>query len=208
MRARGSIGGVLVWALGCGGAGGGDTGSSGPAPGSSSGATAGESTAGESTAVDPTGGARVLLADPTLWTPVEAADDPLAAHRPATVDCPAGTGWLVEAQGIEVNTQACTYAMFSQPALAAVEPGAHILGSLYYFDLTAEAPATAHVALQIGDALFWEREIAIPGPADAFVIDVPAELSAAAGTPVYFHLHNHGQNTWTLGKLEVEGPGA
>lgn len=147
------------------------------------------------------------LADPTLWTLVEAADDPLAAHRPATVVCPPGLGWLVEAQGIEVNTQSCTYAMFSQPALAAVVPGARIVGSLYYFDLTADAPATAHVALQVGDTVIWEREIAIPGPADAFAIDVPAGFSAAEGTPVYFHLHNHGQNTWTLGKLEVEDLG-
>jgi hypothetical protein len=33
---------------------------------------------------------------------------------------------------------------------------------------------------------------------------VPAPFAADPGTPVYFHLHNHGQNTWTLGAIEVE----
>ena len=28
--------------------------------------------------------------------------------------------------------------------------------------------------------------------------------AADAGTPVYFHLHNHGQNTWTFGEVQVE----
>lgn len=153
--------------------------------------------------VDPTEGELVDLARPMLWAPVKAEADPLAAHRPASVTCPLGA-WLFEPTGLEVNTQSCNYGAFAQPALAEVVPGARIVGSLYHFDLVADPPASAHVALLVGDSLVWEQDIAIPGKANAFVIDVPASFAAPAGTPVNFHLHNHGQNTWTLGALQVE----
>lgn len=158
---------------------------------------------GAGTAVDPTGGSLEALALPMLWKPVAADADPLVEHRPAEVVCALGS-WLLEPEGLEVNTQTCNYASFGQPSLVEVVPGARIVGSLYHFDLFAAEAATAHVALSIGDALIWEQEIAIPGPANAFTIDLPASFAAPVGTPVNFHLHNHGQNTWTLGELQVE----
>jgi len=153
--------------------------------------------------VDPTEGELEALALPMLWMPAAADADPLASHRPADVNCPLGA-WLLEPQGIEVNTQLCNYAAFVQPSLVEVVPGARIVGSLYHFDLIAAEPAMAHVALYVGEALIWEQEVAIPGPANAFTIDVPADFAAPMGTPVNFHLHNHGQNTWTFGVLQVE----
>jgi hypothetical protein len=175
--------------------------------GSGTGGTDGSETdtaaAGTTVVVDPTEGELVALASPMLWKPVAAEADPVAEHRPAAVICPLG-GWLLEPQGLEVNTQSCNYASFGQPSQVEVVPGARIVGSLYHFDLVAAEPATAHVALTIGDVRIFEQEIAIPGKAGAFMIDVPASFAAAAGTPVNFHLHNHGQNTWTLGLLQVE----
>ncbi len=176
----------------------------------------GESTAGTMTTVDltSTGAAstevdgdriRVPLVEVVGWEAVPAVLDPLASHRSAQVACPVG-GWLYEPQGFEINTLLCNYAMFSQPARAAVVPGARLFGVLYHFDLVASEPATAHVALLIGTEVVWEATVEIPGKANVFVIDVPLEFVAPAGTPVYFHLHNHGQNTWTLGLLEVELP--
>ena len=158
---------------------------------------------GSTAVVDPTGGPLEALALPMLWMPVAAEADPLVAHRPAEVVCTLGS-WLLEPGGIEVNTQTCNYASFGQPSLVEVVPGARIVGSLYHFDLFAAEPATAHVALLIGEDLVWEQEIAIPGPANAFTIDVPASFAAPVGTPVNLHLHNHGQNTWTFGELQVE----
>jgi hypothetical protein len=152
---------------------------------------------------DPTSGEFVPLIDPTAWLPVPAQDDPLADHRPAAVECPIG-GWLFEPQGFEVNTLLCNYAMFSAPAQAAVIAGNRVRATLYHFDLVAAEPATAHVALLLGDLLLWETEVAIPGKANAFTIDVAVDATVAPGTPVFFHLHNHGQNTWTLGAVEVE----
>lgn len=153
--------------------------------------------------MDPTEGELEALALPMLWMQVAADADPLVAHRPADVTCPLGA-WLLEPEGLEVNTQSCNYGSFGQPSLVEVVPGARLVGSLYHFDLIAAEPATAHVALVIGEALVWEQEVTIPGPANAFTIDVPASFAAPVGTPVNFHLHNHGQNTWTFGVLQVE----
>lgn len=154
-------------------------------------------------AVDPTAGEFVALVDPTAWAQVPAPQDPLADHRPAEVQCPIG-GWLYEPQGFEVNTLMCNYAMFSAPSQAAVLAGSRVVATLYHFDLVAAEPATAHVALLLGELLLWETEVEIPGKANAFNIDVVVDATIPAGTPVYFHLHNHGQNTWTLGAIEVE----
>lgn len=193
----------LVLAVACGGGGVG----AGTEGGTAATSTGGVPDTGSSGVVDPTGGEFVPLIDPAAWVPVPAPDDPLAAHRPAEVVCPPG-GWLFEPQGFEVNTIQCNYAMFGQPARAAVLAGRRVTATLYHFDLVAAEPAIAHAALLLGDAVLWEVEVAIPGKANAFTIDVVAPATVPAGTPVYFHLHNHGQNTWTLGAIEVEVPPA
>ena len=114
---------------------------------------------------------------------------------------------MYEPQGLEVSTATCNYGMFSQPALVDIAAGARLTASVYHFDLVAEEPATAHVALLIDEQVVWEQDIAIPGKANAFMIDLPAPKAWPKGTPVYFHLHNHGQNTWTVGEVEVEVAG-
>ena len=181
----------LLWFLAsaCGDAAGTDEASTATATGTTAGTTA--------------GGEFVPLVLPMDWQQVPAPDDPLATHRPPEVSCPLGA-WLYEPQGLEINTAACNYAMFVQPSRVAIVPGARLRASLYHFDLNSNPPATAHVALIVGEAVLWEQEIAIPGKANAYTIDLVPDFTAAAGTPVYFHLHNHGQNTWTLGEVEVE----
>lgn len=168
------------------------------------GTTESSSTAAASTTTtpDPTGGEMVPLVGAMEWMQVAAAADPLPDHRPAEVICPLGA-WVFEAQGLEIDTTGCNYGSFTQPAKVDVGEGKRIVASLYHFDLTAAEPATAHAALLIGETIVWEQEIAIPGPANAFMIDLPSPVAAPAGTPVYFHLHNHGQNTWTLGNISV-----
>lgn len=142
------------------------------------------------------------LAEKQAWLPVDAPVDPLAPHRPTEVDCPRG-GWRVERQGFEINTMACNYAMFGQPTLIPIEPGDRVFAVLYHFDLMAKEPATAHVALLLGDRVVWEQRIEIPGKANVYNIEWTADFKAPAGTPVFFHLHNHGQNTWTLASVEI-----
>lgn len=148
----------------------------------------------------------VPLVQKELWAPVEATTDPLASHRPAVVEC-SRVGWIVEPQGFEIRTTYCNYGMFSQPSMVPVKPGDRIVAMLYHFDLASAEPATAHLALLLGPRVLWERQIEIPGKANAFNAEITADFSAPAGTPVYLHLHNHGRNEWTLASMGVI-PGA
>lgn len=167
-------------------------------------------TAGETGAASETGdppeidGVMVDLVQPHLWQPLAAADDPRRDHRPDTVTCPLGPGYLIEPDGFEVNTNGCNYAAFTQPTLAPIVPGAQIALDFYHFDLVAPAPATAHVLVLAGDHVLFEREIAVPGDAFVYDLDFVADFDLPAGAPAVLHLHNHGQNTWTLAQIQVE----
>lgn len=162
---------------------------------------------GESTSEGATTAAQepVPLVAITAWQEVDAAVDPLADHRPEPAHCPFGSVF-VEGEELEIDTNFCTYAMIGWPALVDVDAGSELTLTLRHYDLTAAAPAIAHIALVVDDAVVWERELAIPGPAEVIVETIPIATSFAAGAPIYFHLHNHGQNTYILSSIATRPP--
>lgn len=146
------------------------------------------------------------LVTPLAWQPVPAARDPLAHERPAEVECPLGIGYRHEDNGFDIQTGPCNYGMFSQRTLAPVLRGAKLKLLIYHFDLVAREPAQAHAAVLLGEHVLWERMVDIPGKANAYNIEFVSDFSAPADTPIFFHVHNHGQNSWTFGSAEVQVP--
>ena len=144
-----------------------------------------------------TGAGTCELVDHELWEQIEAAEDPLADHRPQTVECGIA-GAFLEFDRYEVDTNFCNYLAVRQPSLGAIEEGQILELGLYHFDLTAPEPAEAHVAMLVEGEIMWERTIPIPGPGSVFDESFASPISAPAGSEVVFHLHNHGQNTWAL----------
>jgi hypothetical protein len=140
------------------------------------------------------------LIDHEKWQVLEAGDDPLADHRPEMIDCGLA-GWYLETSKLEVDTNFCNYLGVEQPSLVALEHGQMVKVIFYHFDLVAPEPALAHVAIMIDAQVLWEQEIAIPGDANVFVEEFASPISAALGSQVVVHLHNHGQNTWVLQDL-------
>lgn len=163
--------------------------------------------AGESTSEGATTAAQepVALVEIAAWQAVDPAVDPLASHRPDPANCPFGSIY-VEGGELEIDTNFCTYAMIQWPARVDVAAGSELTLSLRHYDLTAAAPAVAHLALVVGDDVVWERELAIPGPAEVVVAPIPITAAFAAGAPVYLHLHNHGQNTYILSSITATPP--
>jgi hypothetical protein len=49
----------------------------------------------------------------------------------------------------------------------------------------------------------WEGELPIPSPAAEIVEQWQAGADYPAGTPVLFHVNNHGNNEYTLIGVEV-----
>jgi hypothetical protein len=142
---------------------------------------------------------RLPLAHASDWRESSADTDPLPEHRPDVVAC---LGWGEEFGALELSTATCNYASLEQPLAESIEPGDRLHIELWWSGLFAPEPATAHLALLVDDALLWETEVEIPGPADARTIEFDSPISAQAGATLTFHLHNHGQNSWTLGAVE------
>ncbi len=131
--------------------------------------------------------------------------DPLEAHRPAGAACATGS-WGPESGSLEVDTGACGFLSVRQPLRAWLEAGDPVELVLWHDWLTAEAPATGHLALFAGEALLFEHLVDIPADPEAYTFTFDSPLSAAPGASVTLHLHNHGANTWNLLRLERVEP--
>jgi hypothetical protein len=137
------------------------------------------------------------LVDHMLWVLTDPDLDPLASHRPTEISCPPGA--YGEEQGtFEVETGYCNYISMSQPSLMAIASGNKIHVTLWHNNLVAAEPYEAHVAIFVGDQLIWESQVSVPHDAAVYDTSIPVNFSAAAGTPVHYHLHNHGYNSWNL----------
>lgn len=116
----------------------------------------------------------------------------------------------------------CNFVTATQPSMTAIVPGDEVLIRLWHFALTAPDPGEAYVAIQIGDRVVWEARLPIPcrgglvgaGTGDCpdnpnpAIVDPPvfdADFEAPAGTPVYFHVQNHGQNGYNLIEIAIGG---
>ncbi|MCG8417433.1 MAG: hypothetical protein MJE77_05755 [Proteobacteria bacterium] len=146
-----------------------------------------------------------ILTLAAAWQPVDAGSDPFVEHRPAAVDCPS-FGYGPEGQFFEINTGSCNYATFAQPLK--LQPGCDAELSFVFWHLALWGPdgATAHVAVQIGDTLVWQQNLSLPVFEKAN--EVRVRLSDVfdggffdPGEQVYFHVHNHGSNSYRIGEL-------
>jgi hypothetical protein len=138
------------------------------------------------------------------WQP--APEDPMAHHADGdTITC-GEQDWHAELAGLEIETTRCNYAAVEQPLLADLVQGDELRVRVWWQTLVSPAPVEGHLALFVGGELVWEEHVAIPGPAAAHDIELASPVSAAAGTPVTFHLHNHGSNTWNLNEFALQAP--
>ncbi len=151
--------------------------------------------------------ARVDLVDAEEWQLVEEADDPFE-DRPDGFRCLEASYRAQDLGGervFDVETDTCEYITVTQPSLADVLAGDFLKARVFHFDLRAPSPAEAHVAIGIGSDV--PVDVRVPIPSEGALIGPvwQAPRDIAAGTPVYFHLHNHGTNSWAMVELS-SGP--
>lgn len=137
------------------------------------------------------------------WTMVEPDEDPLAEHRPDEIVCPEGA-YVVEGDALEVDTGRCNYFSAWQPAAFPVDSHGEVRLTMWHPWLTAEAPATAHVAVTVQGEVALELEVPIPGDPKVYDLTFTPPVPIDEGTRLGLHLHNHGANTWKFGALSVE----
>lgn len=122
-----------------------------------------------------------------------------------------------------VDSAYCNYLTVVQETRSAIAPGDEILIRFWHFALNAPDPGRAYVAIQIGDRIVWDARVPIPcrgglmgmipggdcidtpGAADVDPARFVADFSAPAGTPIYLHVQNHGDNNYSLVEASVAG---
>ncbi len=147
------------------------------------------------------------LVDHEAWAQVPLAEDPWADHAPATVDC-TPLAWGYEFEGgedtLELDTQDCNYLTVRTQTLDPLWRGDVLKVRLWHFDLFSTDAAMAHALVQVGPLVGMDEQVPIPSDSEMMISEQVVDQRIPAGTDVYFHLHNHGANTWNLVAIDAE----
>jgi len=150
------------------------------------------------------------LIDHALWTLVPTAADPWAEFRPQEdISCSDAARLTEDFGGLpayNINTVQCSYTTVVQPTLADACKGETFYVWLWNFALTGPPDAVVHAAVQLGDDALWQAEKAIPAVAGLVIDRIVLKHDVPAGTPIYFHLRNHGANQYDLLDLTIVNP--
>ncbi len=146
---------------------------------------------------------RIALVEAEAWGIQSKNRDPFLDHRPAVVDCSRDSGWLVEDDQLEVRTEFCNYLSLTQQSLLDLDSGTQLELVLSHSDLTFNAPATAHLALSLAGSTVWETEIDIPSDKAISRLSLTLPFAVKRGDAIAIHLHNHGENTWSIHSLDA-----
>ena len=147
------------------------------------------------------------LIDHELWELASPDQDPFFDQVTEPIDCPRGA-YRVEGQDseqvFELDTGLCNYLAIVQPSLREIREGDTLEWSMWHLNLVATEPAAAVIGVFVGEHTIWERTIPIPGAPGAYLVELTADFSAPAGTPVLVHIHNHGANNWKIHRFRTK----
>jgi hypothetical protein len=148
------------------------------------------------------------LVHSALWESVPWGEDPFDPSEGAEPPPPCAQGAYGEENlGGElvffVRTEQCPSLTVRQASRTALRAGDTLQIRVYHFALTAPVNASARLIVQLGETRVWEGELPIPSPAAEIVEQWQAGADYPAGTPVLFHVNNHGNNEYTLIGVEV-----
>ncbi len=135
------------------------------------------------------------------WLLADAAIDPFPPTEP--VDCPA-VAFGAENGFFELETDYCAWATFHQTTRLDVSEGDPLRVVAWHLDLWAPEPYTARLVLRLGNEDVWNAEFEVPGEEDVTELEFPAPSDLPAGSDAFFHVANHGVNSWRLGDLDRE----
>ena len=135
------------------------------------------------------------------WLLVDPAIDPFPPDEP--VDCPA-VAYGAENGFFELETDYCAWATFQQTTRLDLSAGDPLRVVTWHLDLWAPEPYTARLLLRLGDDDVWSAEFEVPGEEGVSELEFEAPSDLPAGSDAWFHVANHGVNSWRLGDLERE----
>lgn len=101
------------------------------------------------------------------------------------------------------GTVGCNWITFEQPSLTPIRIGDSVEVRAFHFALNAPVGAEAHIMLSIGDELVFEETVLIPRDFEFYDGTWIATEEFPPGTPVRFHIDNHGSNEYGLVEVNV-----
>jgi hypothetical protein len=140
------------------------------------------------------------------WVSASVAEDPFVDFAEGRLRC-SPFAFRLEASWLEVATTDCNYATLVYRFPRAVIAGEAISGEVAWATLASLEPAVGTLAFATArDGILWSHEVDIPGQADITEIRFTLQSAAPAGSALYFHVRNHGYNTWQLSPLTLTEP--
>lgn len=154
------------------------------------------------------GGEAQSLVTHDAWVATSAAEDPFREERPEDAKCTRVAGFkpelFNEEPSLELQTAFCSYVTLRQRSQAAIRKGDTLRLRIWHFKLLAGEVAQAHLAIMLGETLLWQTNIPIPSDSKLISERFTAPRDIPKGTPLFFHLHNHGANSYHFLELSVQ----
>ena len=140
------------------------------------------------------------------WAVTEPDEDPFAELWSDQVRCPDSEHGPEDLAGVwsySIQTGACNWLTIEHPTLLAVRAGDRVRAEVWHFTLSAPEPASARVGLATADGILVQTMEPIPQPGRLMELEFIAQAPIAEATPLYFHISNHGANSWHLLNIEL-----
>ena len=142
-----------------------------------------------------------FLLNPFDWTEVDDDMDPFAARRPESWNCAPTAHFSEQLAGVwvySIETGDCDWLTISQPTAVPLMVGDRVVINIWHFELVAPERAMAYLGVATRDNILIEIEEPIPSPARRVELSFTMTEALPASTPLFFHLNNHGANSWHL----------
>ncbi len=133
--------------------------------------------------------------------------DCLGFESDECVDVPAGCSFAAECESgftvLAVDTKVCDWITLEQLSLRDVREGDEIKIRTFHFSLNAPSNGEARISLTLGDEMIFDERVLIPQPSGPIESTWIATKDFEAGTPMLFHVNNHGANEYLLIEVNV-----
>lgn len=105
---------------------------------------------------------------------------------------------------LSVYTEVCNWITLEQPSLRAIQAGDEIEIRAFHFALNAPFGGEARIGLTMGDEMIFDERVLIPQPDSAPISRTwTATKDFEVGTPMLFHVNNHGDNEYLLIEVNI-----
>ena len=138
------------------------------------------------------------------WVLSDPNTDPFVEFREERIPCDPTSVAREDIAGfdsVEVKTGPCSYITLEQAMRSDLREGDQVEIRVWHYFLDELYASEAHVVLQTGDTVLWAEKISLPTDGGIVKGIVTATEDVSADAPLYFHIRNHGRNSWHL--LEV-----